>query len=57
MGSLIIIIPIITAIWCRNLAEKKGLNPVAWGFYGFIFNIFALIVIAYIPDRKINKLP
>ena len=39
------------AVVCFLLADKKNLDTTAWAIFGFLFGIFALIVLALSKDR------
>jgi len=49
-----IIIWIICAIACVSIAESKGRNQGIWGIMGFLFGIFAVILLACLPNIKKN---
>lgn len=34
---------------CASLAVQKGRSGVAWGILGFLFGLFALVIIAVLP--------
>ena len=37
---------------CYKIAEVKGYEPMAWALLGVLFGIFALLVIALIPNKE-----
>jgi biotin transporter BioY len=40
------------AILAGVIADRKGRNPIVWGFMGIIFGIFAVIIIAVMGEAK-----
>lgn len=52
---LLFIFWMLFAITCSSLAERKNRNQFLWGILGFIFGIFALLVIALLPEVKNNN--
>lgn len=47
----------IFAFICAYYAEKKGRNSVAWFILGFLFNLYALIVLFFLSPLKKDDLP
>ena len=41
---------VVCAFCCAKLALGKGRSAAAWGVFGFLFSIVALIVIALLPS-------
>ena len=37
---------------CYKIAEIKGYEPTAWALLGILLGVFALLVIALIPNKK-----
>ena len=37
---------------CYKIAEIKGYDPIAWALLGVLFGVFALLVLALIPNKK-----
>ena len=46
---------IIAGAFCSSVAYEKGYNFFWWFILGFFFNVFALIAVAGLPDRKLRK--
>lgn len=46
---------IVFAVVSAIVANTKGRNPIAWFFLGFLFGIFALIVIFVLPKIEVAK--
>lgn len=46
---------IICGAICGYIAEKKGRNAIGWSIGGVAFGVFALIVLALLPSKKIEK--
>lgn len=49
---IILIIWIVMAYVCYDVAKEKGLDSGIWGILGLIFGIFALIILVMIPKKK-----
>jgi hypothetical protein len=47
--------PLAFAFLCAFLASTKGRNVVGWFIIGFIFNVLALILLAILPDLKLER--
>ncbi len=48
-------ISVFFALICAHLAKSKGRDSLVWGFLGFIFNIFTLIVLLISPRVNYQK--
>lgn len=45
-------------IWgCASIAKGKGRSPIAWGFLGLFFGLFALLLIAILPPLSPQNTP
>lgn len=40
---------------CALLAQGRGRHPVAWFFLGWLFNVFALVLLLVLPDRGVEE--
>ncbi|MBM6820480.1 hypothetical protein H6A19_14250 [Clostridium saudiense] len=49
---VVLIVWIIMAYVCYDVAQKKGLNSGMWGVLGLIFGIFALMILVMIPSKR-----
>ena len=47
-----LLIWLLFGVACYALAQEKGKNPLLWGVLGALFGIFALIVLAFLPNEK-----
>jgi hypothetical protein len=45
-------LPILSAIACVEIARRKGLTTVLWGFLGFFFTLAAVLVVLVIPGAQ-----
>jgi uncharacterized membrane protein len=52
MEILLILSGIFWSVVCGILADRKKRNPIAWGILGFLFGVFALIVLAVLKDAE-----
>jgi hypothetical protein len=52
VALFIVALPIGFAIACAMIAKRKGYSEIGFGLLGFLFSIFALIVILVLPDRR-----
>jgi len=50
-----ILFPLAFAILCAVFANSKGRNAVGWFVLGLFFNLFALILLAVLPDLKVER--
>lgn len=47
-----LLIWVLFGVACYVLAKEKGKNPILWAVLGALFGIFALIVLAFLPNEK-----
>ena len=50
-GIILLIIAILSAIWCVNIASKLNRNQVFWGIFGFVLPFIALIIIGLLRKK------
>jgi hypothetical protein len=55
--GLWIVIALICAAICANIAMRKGLNSQSWFYYGFVFNLFGLIYLTTLVNKSTHILP
>ena len=48
-GIIYLILSAALGIVCMQIAQKKGRNPKLWLVVGFIFGIFAVVAVAFLP--------
>lgn len=48
---IILFVWIVMAYVCYDVAKEKGLNSGMWAILGFIFGIFALMILVMIPKK------
>ena len=51
----IFLINIVSGVLCSAVANEKGYNFIWWFILGLLFNFFALIAAAGLPDKKLRK--
>jgi len=39
---------------CAFFANAKGRKPLSWFFIGFFFSFFAIVIVAFIRDKKVK---
>ncbi|MCH9811724.1 DUF4339 domain-containing protein [bacterium] len=54
-GYFLFLIPLLFAISCYTLAKKLGRNPIIWAGLGLIFNLIALIALAFSAKKETAK--
>lgn len=47
-----IILGLLFAIICYLLAEEKNRSKVAWAILGFLFNIWAFLILAFLDEKR-----
>ncbi len=47
-----LVVAIVCAIVCRNIATSKGRGPTLWAILGFFFSLIALIIILILPRKS-----
>lgn len=53
MGLVVfVVIGVFFAVACGAIAKGKGREPALWAIMGFLFAIFALVVLACLPDQR-----
>ena len=50
MNALYLILAVVWGILCHNIARSKNRNQELWAILGFLFGIFAVIVISLLPN-------
>jgi len=54
-GVIGFVVWLIIMVWIYNLARRKGRHPLGWLVLGFFFSIFALIVLALLPSKRVTN--
>lgn len=42
---LLLVVSLISALICHNLAYRRGLKPLFWGLMGFLFGPLVILVV------------
>jgi len=56
LSILSIIISFFLACQCGHCAKRKGRDATVWFMAGAFFGIFALLILLFLPARKLNKI-
>lgn len=50
MNAFLLLLSVLLGILCHNIAQSKNRNKELWAILGFLFGIFAVIVISLLPN-------
>ncbi len=53
MNAVFLLLSVLLGILCHNIAQTKNRNKELWAILGFLFGIFAVIIISLLPNAPV----